>query len=413
MGLLRRSGVVMTFAAAALAAVPARADAQQTTPAPLTLAGAMQRALEANPDIAAARLARAVSNAAVNVAAERPNPEVSYEIAKETPKQSLTGVFPIELGGKRGSRIDLAKAGAATGEAAINQVIAAVRADVRRAYFASVAADRRLALAQDLRDLAVRVRDATKARFEAGDVPEVELVQTEVALSSVDNEVTGATGDVTATRAELNALLGWPASAPLTLADTLTSGDVPTADAAVAQALQGNAELAVLDRRLVEQQFRRAVAKSMRTPDLAAGPSLTWDAQPEFSVGWRASVAVTVPVFTTHKAGLALEDAELARLRGEREALAARVAAAVFAAVARASAAQQQVQRYEQETLPRVAVLERMAQDGYAAGQTGLVVLIQALQQARETRQRSLQAGLDFQSALADLERAMGTAGKQ
>jgi cobalt-zinc-cadmium efflux system outer membrane protein len=372
----------------------------------------MQRALEANPDIAAARLARAVGAAGIDVAAERPNPEVSYEAARETPKQSITGTFPIELGNKRGARIDLARAGAATGEAAVNQVIAAVRADVRRAYFAAVAADARLALAASLRDLAARVRDATKSRFDAGDAPEVELVQTEVALSSVDNEVTGARGEVAATRAELNALLGWPAATPLALADKLTSGEVPPADAAVAQALQGNADLAVLDRRLVEQQFRRAVAASMRTPDLSAGPSLTWDAQPEFSVGWRLSFAMTVPVFTTHKAGVALEDAELRRLQGEREALAARVAATVFAAVTRASAAQEQVRRYENETLPRVAVLERMAQDGYAAGQTGLVVLIQALQQASETRQRGLQAALDFQSALADLERAIGTPGK-
>jgi outer membrane protein, heavy metal efflux system len=399
-------------AACLLAATPSFAQGQAAPPPPLTLAGAMQRALESNPDIAAARLARAVHAAGIDVAAERPNPEVSYELAKETPKQSLTAVFPIELGSKRQYRMDLAKAMAATGDAAINQVIALVRAEVRRAYFAAVAAERRLALAQDLRGLAVRVRDAARARFDAGDAPEVEVVQTELALSSVDNEVTGARGEVTATRAELNALLGQPAATVLTLADDLTSGDVPQADTAVAQALQGNAELAVLDRRLIEQQFRRAVIKSLRTPDLAAGPALTWDAQPEFSVGWRLSFAMTVPVFTTHKAGLVVEDAEMTRLRAEREAVAARVAADVYAALARASAAQEQLRRYETETLPRVAVLERMAQDGYTAGQTELVALIHALQQARETRQRGLQAGLDFQSALADLERAMGVPGK-
>jgi outer membrane protein, heavy metal efflux system len=270
----------------------------------------------------------------------------------------------------------------------------------------------RLGYFLDLRDLAVRGRDAAKTRFEAGDAPEVELVQTELALSSVDNEVSGAKGELTATRAELNALLGWPVGTAVTLVDSLTTGEVPPADAAVTQALRNNAELALMDRRLVEQQFRRAVARSMRTPDLAAGPSLTWDAQPDFSVGWRASFTMTVPVFTTHKAGVALEDAELARLRGEREALAARVAATVFAVVTRAAAAQEQVQRYEKETMPRALVLERMAQDSYRAGQTNLMVLILTLQQARETRQRGLQAALDFQSALAELERAMGTAGR-
>jgi hypothetical protein len=35
--------------------------------------------------------------------------------------------------------------------------------------------------------------------------------------------------------------------------------------------------------------------------------------------------------------------------------------------------------------------------------------LLQTVQAAREVRQRALQAGLDYQTALADLERAMGT----
>jgi outer membrane protein TolC len=53
-----------------------------------------------------------------------------------------------------------------------------------------------------------------------------------------------------------------------------------------------------------------------------------------------------------------------------------------------------------------------MAQDSYNSGQTNLVTLLQALQQARNVRQRGLQAGLDFQSAMADLERAIGVVGR-
>jgi len=41
-------------------------------------------------------------------------------------------------------------------------------------------------------------------------------------------------------------------------------------------------------------------------------------------------------------------------------------------------------------------------------GQTGLPALVQALQLARDSRQRGLDAALDYQRALADLERAIG-----
>src|SRR3979490_468629 len=73
----------------------------QTQPAaptePLTLQAAFDRALNANPTIAAARLRRAVNTAGIRVAGERPNPDVHAEIEKETPKQSFGVSVPFEL----------------------------------------------------------------------------------------------------------------------------------------------------------------------------------------------------------------------------------------------------------------------------------------------------------------------------
>ena len=171
---------------------------------------------------------------------------------------------------------------------------------------------------------------------------------------------------------------------------------------------QSNTEIALLDRRIEEQIARRDLASALRTPDLSAGGALTYDAQPEFSTGWRASIALTIPVFTTHRAGVALEESELSRLKAERAALVATTTAAVTAAFHRAESAREQVTRFESEILPRALDVERMAQDGYAAGQTGLPQLITVLQQGRDIRRRSLEAALGYQHALAELERAMG-----
>ena len=49
-----------------------------------------------------------------------------------------------------------------------------------------------------------------------------------------------------------------------------------------------------------------------------------------------------------------------------------------------------------------------MAEDSYRLGQTGIAAFLQALQATRDARLRSLQAAADFQTALADLERAIG-----
>src|SRR5258708_36065420 len=95
--------------------------AQEPVPSPLTLEAAFDRALNANPTIAAARLRRAIDLAGITVAGERPNPEVHAEVEKETPKQDFGISLPIELGGKRSRRIDVAQATLAVGEAELTQ----------------------------------------------------------------------------------------------------------------------------------------------------------------------------------------------------------------------------------------------------------------------------------------------------
>jgi cobalt-zinc-cadmium efflux system outer membrane protein len=401
----RVAAVAVTLAAGARAAHAApQADAGQR----LTLDAAIARALEANRTIAAARLSRPVGLADLAVARERLNPELSYEASKELPHQAIGGTIPIELGGKRQRRIDLATASLATKDAEIERVIADIRFQVRQAYFALLAAEARVSVADDLRAIAVRARDAAQARVAAGDVPRLEGVQTALALADVENELTGARGQVAAARGELNVLLGQPASTPLVLDDRPGLTSLPSLEDAVSRATASNVILKLLDRRIAEQEARRSLARALQQPDVSAGSSFVFDAQPEFTYGWRIAVGMTLPVFTQHKAGVQLEDAALAELRAEREAAAAEITGAVAAALARASALRDQITRFDADILPAAAEVERMAQDGYSAGQTGLVALLQALQSTRDIRRRGVQAGLDFQLALADLERAIG-----
>ena len=181
---------------------------------------------------------------------------------------------------------------------------------MRRAYFEVVAAD---APRADRRSTCVRWRSARATRrtraSTAGDVPQSDLTQSELALASSENDLVAARGEADATRAELNVLLGQPADTPLTLADALTGG--ATADAAseaLALATQSNAELQLLDRRIAEQTARINLAKALTTPDVAVGGTFTYDAEPEFRYGWRVSVGVTVPVFTRHQAGVLVEE---------------------------------------------------------------------------------------------------------
>ena len=392
---------------AAILLLARAAAAQQPAPTELTVQAAVERALSANPTIAAARLARAVNAAGLAVARERLNPEFSVELERETPKHAFGLAVPLELGGKRDKRVAVSEATIAVGDAELAATIAQVRNDVRRTYFDAVAADARLVLLRELRDLAQRTRDTAQARFDSGDAPRLEVVQADLALATADNDVTGARGAAAAARTRLNALLGQPADTAPSLSTPLDEAS-GTPVSVPPDLIGRSTSIAVIDRQLDAQRARLRLADALRTPDLTPSAALTHDSRPDFVLGWRAGLSVTLPVFASHKAGVLVEQRTLEQLMATRDATMLRLMADVSAAATAAEAQRQVHVRYRDTIVPQAQQLERLAQDAYELGQTGIAALLQSLQSARDVRLRSLDAAAQFQASLADLERAIG-----
>lgn len=388
--------------------LPAMSAAQDSSGASLTLQAAIDRALAANPTLAAARLGRAVDLAGLAVARERPNPEASVELERETPRQSFALAVPLELGGKRAKRIAVGDATIRTRDAVLAATTAQVRNDVRRAYYETRIADARMTVLRELRDLAQRTRDTAQTRFDAGDAPRLEVVQAELALATAETDARTADGLLTASRARLNVLLGQPLGTVSALSTPMDSGGPVISETALTLAHAGSAELTVLDRQIEEQRARLALARSLRTPDVIPTATLTRDSQPDFTYGWRAGVAITVPIFASHKAGVLVEETTLDQLVAERQATLARIDGEVTAAVATAEAQRLAYVSYRDRILPQAQQVEQLAEDSYRLGQSGIAVLLQALQASRDVRLRSLDAVAQLQTALADLERAIG-----
>jgi len=388
--------------------VASSAPAQVPPGGALTLQAAMDRAFSANPTIAAARLRGAINLAALGVARERLNPEAAVEIAKETPRQSFGLAVPLELGGKRAKRIAVGEATVRAGEAEIATTVAQVRNDVRRAYYGVFVADARLMLLNEMRDIAGRVRDTAQQRFEAGSAPRLEVMQAQLTLASAENEATAAEGNAVAARAQLNALLGQPLETVTSLSTAVDAGGPVTTEAAMTLAQTASTELIVIDRQIETQRARILLARALRVPDVIPIATLTHDAQPEFTYGWRAGVAVTLPLFTSHRAGVLVEQTTLDQLNAQRQATLVTINGAVTAAAVTVQAQRQLYVRYRDEIIPQAQQVEQLAQESYQLGQTGIAALLQALQATRDARLRAIDAVSLFQNALADLERAIG-----
>ena len=403
-GIERRA--VLACLIALLCAVPA--VAQLAPSGSLTLQAAVDRALAANPTIAAARLVGAVNLAGLAVARERLNPEGTGEIERETPTQAFGFALPLELGGKREKRIAVSQATILAGDAEVAAIIAQVRNDVRRSYFDVLVADVRLMVLRELRDLSRRARDTAQARFDAGDAPRLEVLQADLALAAGENDATAAEGVVAAGRARLNAVLAQRLDTVQPLSTPIDAGGPVVTSAALELARTGSTELAVLDRRIEAQRTRLILAQALRVPDVVSTATLTHGAQPEFAYGWRAGVAFTLPILTNHKAGVLVEETTLAQLTAQRQATLVRIDGDVTAGAAAAEAQRLAYTRYRDLILPQAQQVEQLAQDSYELGQTGIAALLQALQASRDVRLRSLDAVSQFQAAIADLERSIG-----
>ena len=157
---------------------------------------------------------------------------------------------------------------------------------------------------------------------------------------------------------------------------------------ALALAHDANTELRVIDRQIETQRARLALAGALRNPDVIPSAALTHVAAPEFDYGWRAGVAIAVPLFTTHRAGVELEQSTLDQLSAQRQASLSRIDALVSSAAVLAQTRRQLYLRYRDEIIPLAQEVEQVAQDSYQLGQTGIVSLLQALQSSRDVRLR-------------------------
>jgi cobalt-zinc-cadmium efflux system outer membrane protein len=384
---------------------PAPQPSTTQSGASLTLQSALASAEEHNRTLVAARLGRAVDLAGIDVARQRPNPEASYEAARDTPHQIASLALPLELGGKLSRRVDVANATLARTTAELAVQALDIRRQVRVAYFDLVAATNRVQITSELRSFAERTRNAARDRFESGAAPRLEALQAELALAQADNEQEAAQGRLGAARATLNTLIGRAPDAPADPADTFGAGAVP---ADLAAAIAAHPDVVALDRAIDEAVARERLAVAMRKPDPIVSGGMLIDSQPEFMYGWRFGAAIAIPVFTSHKADVQVETARVAQLRAEREARVATLTGDVAAAAARAQAARRAYLRYRDEIIPQLVTIESMAEDSYRSGQTGIAAFLQALQAARQVRLTATDVGVEYQGALADLERALG-----
>ncbi len=405
-------------AVAVFAALSCLSAAAQT-PATLTLDDAFARVDQSHPDLRLLDGQRNVLSAERDLALLRPALMAGATVENALGSGDASGFKEAEisltLAGvlERGGKLDARRTLAQTRIDAL-----AVQRETRRLDLLAEVARRYLAInaAQAQRriaDLDVMQRQRTVAgarqRLVAGASPESVVLTAQAALARAEMERDRASQRGTSARQYLAAL--WGERNPVF---AVAAGD-PLALPAIAEFAELDALLASTPElaRFADQQrigeARLQLARSQSTPDL------------DWQVGVRRLQAsddfaligsVSMPLGSARRAGpeLRAAEAELALVGIERELQGLSLYSTLTEAHSRYRVAQFEVARLQSDVLPRLAKAEDAAERAYRGGAISYMEWAFLQSERTTARKQQLEAALDAQRALIEIQRLTGQA---
>lgn len=405
--------------AALAVSVAACAVAFSTAAADLTLNDALIRVADSHPDlrlfgarsdVLAAERDRDALRPALIAGASVENALGSGESSGlRSAELTLTLASVLERGGKLDARRILAqqRIDALAVERETRRLD--LLAEVARRYLAAVAAQKQREIAQ--LDIAQRQRTVVGARqrLQAGASPESVVLTAQAALARAELDRARAEQRLVAARQHLAAL--WGERDPdfeVVARDPLK---LPAIDdfSALAALVQSTPELAQF---ADEQRIREARLQLARSSGAA---DLDWQvgvrrSQATDDFGLVGSVSMPLGSRSRAQPGIRIAEAELASLEIEREAKGLALYSTLAEAHGRYRVAQVEVQRLQSDVLPKLGQAETAAERAYRAGAISYLEWAQLQSERTAARRQQLDAALDAQRALIEIQRLTGQA---
>ncbi len=408
-----RLAAFAALVAVLVAATPARAGDR------LTLDDAFARVAAFHPDLRLPGARTQALTAELDAAAQRPALIAGAELedafgsgdyaALDGAELTLTLASVLERGGKREARRALARsrldAVAVQREAARLDLLA----DVAHRYLAVVAAQRQGAIAQADIEQRERTVAAARQRLAAGASPESVVLTAEAALARAQLERRrGEQAEVVA-RQHLAAL--WGEREPrfeVAANDPLALPAIADFDALAAMLERTPELLRFADERRIAQA-RLRLARSQAKPDIDWQLGVRAFNQSD-DVALVASASMPLGGARRAQPGIRAAEAELAIADLEREARGLSLYSTLVEAHGRYRVAQLEVERLRGDVLPRLARAEAAAARAYRAGAISYLEWSQLQTERTAMRRQQLDAALDAQRALIEIQRLTGEA---
>lgn len=381
------------------------------------LSEAVAEAVRQNPEVAAALREIDAAKAREVQAAAWPNPNVQLQ-AEEVPLTSAGGgVYmigvsqPLLLAGQRQARVEAARLDREFAESQLAILQRDLAAQVRDAYAQVLYEEAEVRQERLNFETAKALREATQARYKAGEVPRIEVLRAEVEESRARRALEMEQARERQAQGRLNVLLGREAQAPLSAEELPMPrpGALPPVGDMIEESLKSRAELRQAEVMIMREMMQRRLAQSSLWTGTAASLSAgTAGGAPAIS----GSFSFPLPIYRQQGE---IAEAEANRLRAEarRAALRNQITLEVEQAYREAEIAAQQVEVFRESYLPQAERLAENARKRFQVGEGGGLEVLEANRARGEARAEYHMALLAYRQAHARLQRAVGASSKR
>ncbi|MFZ5566816.1 MAG: TolC family protein [Pseudomonadota bacterium] len=378
----------------------------------MTLELALQTAFRQNPQLRIAELEVEANKGAVQQAGIIPNPSLGFE-QQDTGRATRQTTFqlsqPIELGGKRSARMELANSGQEVAMAELAMRRAELRAVTTQAFFEALIAQERVRVAEESLKIVASGTAATARRVTAGKISPTEETRARVAEANVRIELRQAQADRLAALRSLVLVMGSPANSIDQLDGRPETLPIPQGNEAINDRLMKSPVL-----RRAQGEVRRAQAayeleRARRIPDVTVslGAVRSQDFGRDQPI---IGLSIPLPLFDRNQGAQlqALRRLDAAQVQAEAEEV--RLRSEVLQAADQLQARTSEVQALQQEVLPGAQSAYEAASRGFELGKFGFLDVLDAQRTWLLARTQYLNALGEAHRASAELERRLGSA---
>jgi outer membrane protein, heavy metal efflux system len=382
----------------------------QTTP--MKLDDALARARQRAPQILAAQgqIAEAQGRLLGASVLLQENPVLAGAVGPRRSDVHNTTDFDIEvsqsfeLGGRRAARIAGARAGIDRETANSSDVLRRLLKEVSAAFVRGLAAQERLRLATAAEGVANELLSSMQRRYEAGDVPVLDVNLARSITARARAEVHAAEASYTAALGDLRVLLGMTTDEPLAISGDLRDRKRYELETLLARTSQ-RADLRVLAAQIREAEADVRLGKGLASPTIAPGFIFKRDSGDNV---YQGALTFTLPVFNRGQELRSVGAARAARLTRELQASTTAVDVQVRTAWNAYRSRVAAVEELENNALPSVNENEQLARRSLEEGEIGLAELLLIRRESFDTRISYSERLLEAALAGIDLEASAG-----